>query len=198
VTLRVGLLHYTSPPVVGGVEIVLGHHARLISDAGHRVRIISGRGSDRRFETVGIPLADARRPAIRALRAELDVGRVPSSFAPVVRGLRMALDRAADGLDVLVAHNVCTMHLNLALTGALHGLATSGAGPPVMAWDHDIAAASPGAAEVLHPGQPWDLLRTPWPGVTHVTISDARRAELATTMGLDAAAIAVVPNGLDV
>ena len=28
--LSIGLLHFTSPPVVGGVETVLGHHARLM------------------------------------------------------------------------------------------------------------------------------------------------------------------------
>ena len=40
----VALLHYTAPPVVGGVEQVLGQHARLLAEAGHAVRVVAGRG----------------------------------------------------------------------------------------------------------------------------------------------------------
>jgi glycosyltransferase involved in cell wall biosynthesis len=41
------------------------------------------------------------------------------------------------------------------------------------------------------------LLRDRWPGATHVVISALRRAELAELTGLPAAAIHVVPNGVD-
>ena len=47
-------------------------------------------------------------------------------------------------------------------------------------------------------GYPWDLLRTAWPGVTQVAISDARRHELADLTGLPTDAISVIPNGVDV
>ncbi|MDQ1322718.1 MAG: hypothetical protein QG587_51, partial [Chloroflexota bacterium] len=55
--LSIGLLHFTSPPVVGGVETVLGHHARLMADAGHAVRMITGRGGtpDPRVALVRVP-----------------------------------------------------------------------------------------------------------------------------------------------
>jgi mannosylglucosylglycerate synthase len=35
--MNVALLHYSAPPVVGGVESVLDHHARLMADDGHQV-----------------------------------------------------------------------------------------------------------------------------------------------------------------
>ena len=41
---RVALLHYAAPPVIGGVESVVGQHARLMADAGHQVCIVAGRG----------------------------------------------------------------------------------------------------------------------------------------------------------
>ena len=34
----IALLHYSVPPVVGGVESVLAQHARLMAGAGHAVR----------------------------------------------------------------------------------------------------------------------------------------------------------------
>ena len=54
---EVALLHYSAPPVVGGVESVLGHHARLMADAGHQVRIVAGRGEqvDPRIPFIHLP-----------------------------------------------------------------------------------------------------------------------------------------------
>jgi hypothetical protein len=34
--MKIALLHYSSPPIVGGVESVLAHHARLMANAGMR------------------------------------------------------------------------------------------------------------------------------------------------------------------
>jgi len=198
--MRVGLLHYTAPPIVGGVEIVIGKHARLLVDAGHRVRIITGRGgrTGERVEVIRIALADTRHPLIRELRVSLDDGRVPATFARLSAELYAALRQAVEDLDVLVAHNVCSLHFNLALTDALRRLAADDLGPPLIAWHHDIAATSGRHVGEFHPGEPWDLLRSAWPGVTYVAISEARRAEVATATGIDAEAIRVVPNGIDV
>ena len=42
--MKIALLHYSVPPVVGGVESVLAQQARLMADAGHAVQVIAGRG----------------------------------------------------------------------------------------------------------------------------------------------------------
>lgn len=198
-TLRVGLLHYTAPPVVGGVEVVLGQHARLLADAGHRVRIIAGRGEPRdpRLEMVRIPLADTAHPAIRAARSTLDEGGVPRTFDALVGELTAALRSAVAGLDVLVAHNVCALHFNLPLTAALHEVAGDSSGPGLVAWQHDLAQTSARYGRQLHRGLPWDLLRTPWPRTTYVAVSEARRAEQAGLPAFVDVAVRVVPNGVD-
>ena len=41
----VALLHYAAPPVIGGVERVLGRQAQLLTDGGFQVRIVAGRGA---------------------------------------------------------------------------------------------------------------------------------------------------------
>jgi glycosyltransferase involved in cell wall biosynthesis len=64
-------------------------------------------------------------------------------------------------------------------------------------WHHDLAWTAPRYQEELHPGYPWDLLRMAWPGARQVTISEARRLELAELMGLDPDEVTVVPAGLD-
>ena len=42
--MNIAILHYSVPPVVGGVESVIAHHARLMSADGHAVRLIAARG----------------------------------------------------------------------------------------------------------------------------------------------------------
>jgi mannosylglucosylglycerate synthase len=200
VALCVGLLHYTAPPVVGGVEIVLGHHARLLAAAGHSVRVITGRGG--RFDlpvgSVRVPLADARHPRVRTARAALDAGRVPTDWPALVDELADQLRSALAGLDVVVAHNVCSLHFNLPLTAALRRLLDESYPPRLIAWQHDVAATSPRHRRSLHDGPPWDLLRTPWPGVRYVTISASRRDEVAMALGIPRQSVTVIPNGLDI
>jgi mannosylglucosylglycerate synthase len=197
--LAIGLLHFTSPPVVGGVETVLGHHARLMADAGHRVRMITGRGGrpDPRAELVRIPMADGRQRMVRGVQRVLDAGSVPPGFASLVDALVQDLREATAGLDVVIAHNACSLNVNTPLTAALRRLLEDRDLRRLVAWNHDVAAASGRYRTRLHPGYPWDLFRQPWPRTIAVTISEVRRAELAAATGMAAHEIRVVPNGID-
>lgn len=200
--LAVGLLHYTGPSVVGGVERVIGAHADLLVDAGHHVRIVAGRGgaTNPAVEFVRIPLADSIHPRIRSARAALDAGHVPETFDAIVTDLAVALTEATADLDVLVAHNIMSLPINLPLTAALHVVAVDSqdAGPPLVAWQHDVATTAERYAASLHPGHPWDLLRERWPGVAYVAISEARRDEVASSIGIAADQVTVIRNGIDV
>jgi glycosyltransferase involved in cell wall biosynthesis len=149
-------------------------------------------------EFVRLPLADARAPRIARIRRSLDAGVVPAGLDGVVHELEAALEAALSGLDVVVAHNVCSLALNLPLTAALHRLVTRGRVPPLIAWHHDHARSSARATgSPLSAGYPWELLGTAWPGVRHVAVSEARRRELEAVYGPAAGPIRVVPNGID-
>ena len=198
-SLAIALVHYAAPPVVGGVERVLASHAVLLANAGHEVRIIAGRGAapDPRVRFVEIPLVDTHHPTIARLQRELDEGRVPGDFSEVVATIAAQLDTALLGLDIVIAHNVCSLNLNLALTAALRKVMDRPGPPRLILWHHDLAWASPRDRPTLHPGTPWDLLRTAWPGAVQVVVSERRRAELAELAGIPPETIAVVPNGID-
>jgi glycosyltransferase involved in cell wall biosynthesis len=197
---KIALLHYSAPPVVGGVESVLGHHARLIADAGHQVQIVAGRGeqTDPRIPFIHLPMADSRHPDVLAVKAELDVGRVPPKFAELVDSLTANLNQVLEDVDVLIAHNVCSLNKNLALTAAVWNLATHHKSPHVILWHHDLAWTTPRYRDELHDGYPWDLLRQAWTGVKQVTISEMRQHELAELFQINKDDIAVIPNGIDV
>ncbi|MBI5830382.1 MAG: hypothetical protein HZB20_12790, partial [Chloroflexi bacterium] len=129
----VALIHYSAPPVVGGVESVLAHHARLMADHGHAVRVLAARGDpwDERIPFIRLPLIDSRHPRVLAVKAELDAGRVPPDFAALSGDIARALRPALDGVELLVAHNVCSLNKNLALTAALQALSRETDSPPL-------------------------------------------------------------------
>lgn len=196
--LSIALLHYSAPPVVGGVEAVIAHHARLMAAAGYDVRILAGRGEQASLPVpfVPIPLLNSRDPRVEALKAELDAGRPPPDLEPLTSELESSLAEELEGIHLLIAHNVCSLHKNLALTVALHRLHRTGHIRRLILWHHDLAWTTPRYRPELHPGYPWDLLRTDW-GAEHVVVSRSRQAELAALMNIPAERIAVVPNGID-
>lgn len=199
--LRIALIHYSAPPVVGGVESVLAHHARLMATAGHIVKIIVGRGEawDDAIPLIRLPLIDSRHPEALAVKAELDRGRVPPTFERLAAQIMAELQPVVQAADIVIVHNVCSLHKNLAFTAALHQLSREPGAPHFILWHHDLAWTTPRYRSELYDGLPWDLLRTAsaWPGVQHVVVSALRQQELADLMSLRADGIQIVPNGID-
>jgi glycosyltransferase involved in cell wall biosynthesis len=198
--MKVALLHYTAPPVVGGVESVLGHHARLMALNGHQVKILAGRGSqvDAHVEFVTLPLADSLHPEILAVKQLLDAGQVPDEFKSLVAMIRQQLETTLAGVNVLIAHNVCSLNKNLPLTTALKEYIEKPGAPRLIQWHHDLAWTTPRYRAELHEGYPWDLLCTAWKNATQVVVSSARRKELAELQHSPLDSITVIPNGVDI
>ncbi len=95
--MRIALLHYSVPPVIGGVESVLAHHARLMADAGHDVQVIAARGEEFAPDITftWLPLADSRHAEVLSIKAELDAGRVPPGFADLTETLQIGAGKSA-------------------------------------------------------------------------------------------------------
>ena len=198
--MEIGLLHYSVPPIVGGVESVIAHHARLMSADGYTVRLVAARGEamSENIKLARVPLADSRHERVAHVKEQLDRGEVTADFTALRDDLVEALQTALEGVDVLIAHNVCSLNKNPALTAALHQLHTANKLPRLILWHHDLAWTTPRYQHELHDGYPWDLLRTDWGDTTHVVVSELRRTELANLMKLNPASIQVIPNGVDV
>ncbi len=197
--MKIALLHYSSPPIVGGVESVLGHHARLMANAGHEVTILAGRGEafDERIKVRILPRLDSRHPDVMEVKAMLDVGKHSPTFEILREQIRKELLEEVKGFDVLIAHNVASLHKNLALTAVLYDERNKPDFPHLILWHHDLAWTTPRYRSELHDGYPWDLLRTDWKGVSQVVVSKLRRRELAELCNISRAVIKVIPNGVD-
>ncbi len=198
--MNIALLHYTAPPVIGGVEAILARQARALTRHGHQVHILAGRGQtwDTHIPVEILENVDRRSPRLLKLKASLDAGEIPPDFAALRDQILTDLRKALCGVDILIAHNVASQHKNLALTAALHALSQSPDAPRLLLWHHDLAAATSRYTAQLHPGYPWELLRCAWPGVRQVTVSTQNQQQLAALMKVPGEQIAVIPNGLDV
>jgi glycosyltransferase involved in cell wall biosynthesis len=170
--------------VLGGVEAILASHQRLLSAAGYPVRLVAGRG-----DCEVVPELDSRHPEVEALTRRLAAGDpAPEEFNRLVGVIGAKLDVLLAEADLVIAHNVLTMHFNLPLAAALAG------GRRILAWTHDLAWTNPRYGELHRPGAPYDLLHEPAPAVRYTAISGRVQGQLAETYGVSAE---TVPNGID-
>ena len=200
--MNIAILHYSVPPIVGGVESVIAHHARRMSADGHSVRLIAARGESLSEEIplFPIPLAGSQHPRVLVVKEQLDRGNATGDFDSLRDDLASQLQTVLSDVDILIAHNVCSLNKNLALTAALYKLHTAAARkfPRLIIWHHDLAWMTPRYISELHDGYPWNLLKTAWPNAAQVTVSDMRQNEIADLMKIDKSQITVVPNGVDI
>jgi glycosyltransferase involved in cell wall biosynthesis len=181
------------------VEQVMGVHAAALRDAGALVTIVAGRGglSPRGVRVARIVEADSRAALPVRVREALARGEHPREYDALVARLVRKLRPYVAKADRVVAHNILTMPLNLALTAALARLAAEHPGK-VIAWTHDIAHFDPRYDAFKRPGEPWDLIARALPGVRYVTVSQERADQFAELTGLARNEISVVTNGVDV
>ncbi len=195
------LLHYAGPPIIGGVESVMNHHAQLMTNAGHRVRIIGGRGESVREDIpfFSVPLIDSQHPEVLDLKKELDQGKLPEKFELVVEEIKAQLLAALEGVEILFAHNVLTMSKNLMLTEALWRIAKEQDQLKIVAWHHDIAGTASRYQKELHPGWPWEIVSQACPhgNLVHVAVSETRQREYTELTGIDTSDVKVIPSGVD-
>jgi len=199
--IRTTILHYSVPPVIGGVEAVIEAHAAQFIAAGMPIKIIAGRGESsalpRGVEFTRIPEMDSMHPEIEAATRLLNQGILPENFNELSDRLANILRPELQDCDQLIVHNVLTKHFNLPLTAAIFRLMDEESVRHTVAWCHDLTWTSPHSHKNVYPKKPWTLLKTPHRNVTYVAISEKRREEIADSFGCDPGSIPVIHNGVD-
>jgi mannosylglucosylglycerate synthase len=198
---QIGVLHYSAPPVIGGVEAVIKAHLNEFLSAGYFCTVVAGRGQADALPEganfIRLPEIDSQYPEIIKINHELESGRVPRSYADLETRLVETLDPILRQFDHLIVHNVFTKHFNLPLTGALVQLLEMDTIQNGIAWCHDFTWTSPSSRSKVHPGYPWDLLRTKHPHLAYVTVSRERQLALAELFACPFDQIELVYNGVD-
>jgi glycosyltransferase involved in cell wall biosynthesis len=198
---QTAILHYSAPPVIGGVEAVIQAQVDLLIRAGHAVTVIAGEGDEQALpseaEFVLIPEISSQHPRVLELSEKLEIGEVPGSFETFSDNITESLQDILEKFDNLIVHNVFTKHFNLPLTVALYNLLEGKTIQNCIAWCHDFTWTSSHSGHKVHPGSPWDSLRTYRQDVIYVVVSKRRQKTLADLLEIPADQIKVIYNGVD-
>lgn len=198
--MTVAILHYSCPPIIGGVEFIIQAHAREFIEAGFKVKLIVGKGGtvDPEATTVVIPeIASGGGPLAKVLQA-LDHGEVPNNFDATVKRVEKKLSAALRGVDICLMHNVMTMHFNMVLTAALAKLMKRSRSTRFIAWTHDLTFIDPVYEPHQHRRYPWSLLLQPQPGCDYCAISGQRQMEMKKLFRIPKNHIPIIPDGISI
>lgn len=199
---KVAFIHYSSPPVIGGVEFVLENQAKSFLDHGYRVKVIVGKGEPfhPQIEFISIPEIYSLGPENLKIKEALLRGekRPLKSFK---EKLEEKLRESLRDSQVVIIHNCLTMPFNPGLTWALYSLVETEK-KRFIGWVHDSPFFDPSYKSFLDSidpeEHPWNLLKKFSPRVKYVVISLLRRKQLAKLFKVPEREISVVPNGLDI
>ncbi len=214
---RIAIVHYSSPPVIGGVEFVLEAHAREMLKHGYEVKVIAGRGErfHKKIPIIIIPEADSLSKTNKRINAELEKDIVSAKFHRATEKIYRKLTQGLKNVDLTIIHNVLTMHFNLPFTAALEKYVREhkkkrftpplsatkryskvrGAG--FIAWCHDATFNDPVYKKKTKNKYPWNMISKPIPKVKYVTISKERQRQLSHLFRVNPRKITVVPDGID-
>ena len=82
--IQTAILHYSAPPVVGGVEAVLSAHAKVFLQEGYPISVIAGRGEKAAMPEgtnfSRIPLMNSQNKQILSINRELEQGIVSEKY----------------------------------------------------------------------------------------------------------------------
>jgi glycosyltransferase involved in cell wall biosynthesis len=196
----IAILHYSCPPVIGGVEFIMQAHAREFIEAGFKVKLIVGKGAevDPDAVTVVIPeMVSSGGPLSKTL-ASLAHGEVPDNFDAAVKRLEKKLAAALRGVKICMMHNVMTMHFNMVLTAALTRVMKRSRSTRFIAWTHDLTFTDPVYEPHQHRRYPWSLLLQPQTGCDYCAISGQRQMEMKHLFRIPKNRIPVIPDGISV
>lgn len=185
---KIALVHYSGPPVVGGVETVLHNQARFLADSGYPVKVVVGRGSPFHpgVEHMLVPELSSNFPAYTNLSGE--------RFRKEANRLAERLEEVFGDCALLIIHNMITMPFNLVATAALRKVIESG--KQAVVWCHDSPFIDP-SYRISRDEYPYSLLAEPVKGARYVTITEHRREAFSQLLGVPRESILVVRNGID-
>ncbi len=192
---NIALLHYSCPPVVGGVEEIIRQQASLFYRYHHPVKILAGMGDyfQNGIEIEIHPLFSSRHKEITRLQKEPE--KHQESLRTYEDAIFEILKESLHDFDVLIAHNVLSMPYNLPLTRALHRLANAHL-ISLVNWNHDSPYFYKNYPPELD-SEPYQILKTYNKNIAYVTISESRAKEFRRLYQADADDIKVIPNGID-
>lgn len=201
---KIAIIHYTSPPIIAGVELIIKEQIECFKEDGYQVKLISGEGKRYREDIhyVKIPQINSRYPYYLKLASKLELGECPEEFEKFSHTIYQKLKKNLRNIDVCIIHQALTMHFNLALTVALVKLIKDLKHKiKFIHWTHDATYLDENYLEKygsLKSDYPWNLLVSKQVNVKYVVISSTRQKQISQLFKCLSNQLTFIPNGLDI
>ncbi len=193
------MLHYSIPPVVGGVEFMLEPLAQLFAKNGWYVSMLTGKGNinNKNIKTTNIPELFPGNPYVKNMQKMLTSGSLPENYELAVTNFEKKLVTHIGDIENIIIHNMMTMPFNLVATEALHNYINNNPHKNFYVWIHDMAWLMEDYKQNLFNRKPWSILRTASKNVTYITISRFRKKQAVKLLELPPNKIEIIPNGIN-
>jgi glycosyltransferase involved in cell wall biosynthesis len=184
----VSILHYSALPVIGGVELTVDIHAKLLKEKGFKINIIAGNGKPDKL------IPELSSSYYKGMNKKILRGVTPKDFPKEVRKVKKKIIKALKGSDVLIVHNLFTMHFNLVATAALIEVSKE---IKTIGWVHDLSYMD-STYKLPSPGNsPLKFITNSTPEIKWVTITNYRKDLLSNFFNIKKSDIEVIHNGID-
>ncbi len=184
----VSILHYSALPVIGGVELTVDIHARLLKENNFKVNVIAGDGKPDKI------IPELKSSYYKEMFQKILKGKTPDNFASEVKKVKEKILKALKGSNLLIVHNLFTMHFNLVATAALIEVSKK---IKTIGWVHDFSYVDPTYALPPPGNSPLKLISNPAPNVKWVAITNYRKNLIARFFRIKKEKITVIHNGID-
>ena len=202
---KVALLHYAYPPNIGGVEILLREHAKILAELDYQVTVITGDGEEKNPEISFIKIPEIQ--SILKFNPQLyekivEKGIVDEGFADLKNLIMTKLEEHLDSQDIIIVHNMLTLVHNLPFISFLKDYFKKNPNKKLIVWAHDQTfidgenILSDKSGVNLNQEEK-DLLLRPLENAIYVVISETFKELLVKVMDLSKNQTTVIPDGVD-
>jgi glycosyltransferase involved in cell wall biosynthesis len=199
---RVGIVHYTSPSEsIGGVELVIDYQARLLSQAGYEVHLISGdevQGSNPNIIEHSIPLlSPGNKRVVQVQEQILRERRMTQDFELLKKDIKTGVLEALSDIKKCIVHNIPSMPFNFAGTAAISEI-TDESRVQMIYWLHDSVLLREEWKDRI--GEfPVSLLHHKNPKTVYVAPTHFRAKQFGELpVPYDIGKVTVIPNGVSI
>lgn len=202
---KIALLHYAYPPNVGGVEILIRGHAKILAEIGYQVSVITGDGEEKnpKINFVKIPEIQSILKFNSQLYEKIvEKGIIDDEFYSLAKTIQDKLESQLDEQDVIIVHNMLTLIHNLPFVYFIKQYFEKSPNKKLIVWAHDqtyidgenILSEKPG---VNLNEKEKGLLLKPINDAVYVIISKTFKELLIKVMDLSKNQTVVIPDGIN-
>lgn len=202
---KIALLHFAYPPNIGGVEILLREHAKILSEMGYEISVITGDGEEKnpKINFIKIPEIQSILKFNPPLYEKIvEKGIVDDEFYSLAKTIEDKLESQLDQQDVIIVHNMLTLVHNLPFIYFLKNYLKKNPNKKLIVWAHDqtyidgenILKEKPDVN--LNPEEK-KLLLEPIDSAIYIIISETFRELLVKVMNLSKNKTIVIPDGIN-